>query len=293
MLIFRHIRVLPAAGTAPHGECYHSDKAGYPGPVNLDLERTRTTVAVLDADPDLATSIPDAELPAARRRSLAVVIEVEPPTWDPGPLITRELEGWLGLFVVDGLLLRCVNVGKRTACELFGPGDIFRPWDADGEYEPLPITVSWRILKPTRLAVLDDAFALRMARWPSVISRILGRFGRRARHLALLQAVTHLPRAYARLLMLFWLLAERWGRVSPDGVRIRLPLTHEVLAMLVGAHRPTVTIALQKLDAADLLHRERRDTWLLTRAAVDRLGEPESLRLIEGESGADEEPIPA
>ena len=34
-----------------------------------------------------------------------------------------------------------------------------------------------------------------------------------------------------------------------------LPLTHEVLAMLVGAHRPTVTIALQRLSRAECLIR--------------------------------------
>jgi CRP/FNR family cyclic AMP-dependent transcriptional regulator len=257
--------------------------------MSLELEPGRTTTAVLDADPDLGSAVPELELRAARQRSLAVVLEVPTPVWNPSSLQEGRFEGWLGLFVLDGVMLRGVGVGKRTACELFGPGDLVRPWDADGEYEPLPITISWRVLKPTKLAVLDEAFALRMARWPCVTARIVGRVARRARHLALAQAVTHLPRAYARVLMLFWLLAERWGRVGPEGVRISLPLTHEVLAMLIGAHRPTVTIALQRLAAADLLHRERRDSWLLTHEAVERLQEPESLRLIEGEAGEEDE----
>ena len=93
--------------------------------------------------------------------------------------------------------------------------------------------------------------------------------------------MTHLPRAYARLLILFWLLAERWGRVARDGVHVTLPLTHEVLAMLVGAHRPTVTIALQRLTRAGLLTRERPDRWLLTNRAIEYLGEPESVELID------------
>jgi DNA-binding transcriptional ArsR family regulator len=80
--------------------------------------------------------------------------------------------------------------------------------------------------------------------------------------------------------MLFWLLAERWGRVGPDGVHVTLPLTHEVLAMLVGSHRPTVTIALQRLARAGLLIRERSDRWLLTNRAIECLGSPESLAMV-------------
>jgi CRP/FNR family transcriptional regulator, cyclic AMP receptor protein len=138
-------------------------------------------------------------------------------------------------------------------------------------------------LKASRLAVLDTRFALRVARWPSITSRIVGRVAQRARYLALTQAVTHLPRAYARLLILFWLMAERWGRVGPEGVHVVLPLTHETLAMLVGAHRPTVTIALQRLTRAGLLIRERRDRWLLTNLAIERLEQPESLDLIDND----------
>lgn len=178
-------------------------------------------------------------------------------------------------------MIRRVRVGRRAACELFGPSDLIRPWDTDGEYEPLPISVDWLVLKRSRLAVLDTGFALRVAPWPSITSRIVSRVAQRGRYLALTQAVTHLPRAYARLLILFWLLAERWGTVSPDGVHVTLPLTHEVLAMLVGAHRPTVTIALQRLTRAGLLTRERPDRWLLTNHAIESLKRPESIDLID------------
>jgi len=75
---------------------------------------------------------------------------------------------------------------------------------------------------------------LRIARWPTISSQLVSRIAQRARYLTLTQAVTHLPRAYARLLILFWLLAERWGRVGPAGVYVTLPLTHEVLAVIDG-----------------------------------------------------------
>jgi CRP/FNR family transcriptional regulator, cyclic AMP receptor protein len=238
-------------------------------------------VALLDADPDLATGVPPEELEVARGRAVAAVMDIEPPAWDPAPLVARSESGWLGLFVLDGLLLRRVEVGKRSACELFGPSDLVRPWDTDGEYDPLPISVNWLVLKRTRLAVLDTTFALRIARWPTISSRLVSRVAQRARYLALTQAVTHLPRAYVRLLILFWLLADRWGRVGTEGVYVTLPLTHEVLAMLIGAHRPTVTIALQRLTRAGFLIRERSDRWLLTNSAIETLQHPESMALVD------------
>ncbi len=247
----------------------------------------RYKVSLLDADTDLVAGLEDGQHEAARHRAVAAVIELDGPGWDPSDINQAAEDGWLGLFVIDGLMIRRVTVGKRSACELFGPSDLIRPWDTDGEYEPLPISVDWLVLKPTKLAVLDTAFALRIARWPSITSRIVSRIAQRARYLALTQAVTHLPRAYARLLILFWLLAERWGRVGPDGVHIRIPLTHEVLAMLVGAHRPTVTIALQRLTRAGLLTRQRPDRWLLTNRAIECLSEPESIALINADAQPD------
>ena len=246
----------------------------------------RHVVALLDADPDLAIGVPADQFDAARSRAVAAVMELEPPSWDTEPITARAEAGWLGLFVLDGLLLRRVEVGKRSACELFGPTDLIRPWDTDGEYDPLPISVTWLVLKRTRLAVLDTGFVLRIARWPTISSRIVSRVAQRARYLTLTQAVTHLPRAYVRLLILFWLLAERWGRVGTEGVYVTLPLTHEVLAMLIGAHRPTVTIALQRLTRAGFLIRERSDRWLLTNSAIETLEHPESMGLV-----VDDEPL--
>jgi CRP-like cAMP-binding protein len=248
----------------------------------------RQRVALLDADPDLADGIPAAEIEVARHHAVANVLQLDPPTWNPAPIVRASEPGWLGLLQLDGLMLRRVQVGKRAACELFGPGDVIRPWDADGEYEPLPVSLEWIVLRPSRLALLDTAFALRVARWPSITGRLCGRIAQRARHLALTQAITHLPRAHPRLLMLFWILADRWGTVSSEGVRVTLPLTHETLAMLIGSRRPTVTIALQRLARAGLLTRERNNRWLLTHRAIELLAHPESLAVLDSDEQPEE-----
>lgn len=242
---------------------------------------------LLDEDPDLAAGIDESELEAARRQAIVAMIEVDPAKWDPTDLADQVGPGWLGLLVVDGLILRRVGVGPRAACEILGRGDLLRPWDAESDHDPLAVHVSWLVLRPARLAVLDAAFARRTARWPVIHSGIVSRVSQRARSLARTQAVTHVPRAHARLLLLFWLLAERWGTVSSKGVHVTLPVTHDVLALLVGAQRPTVTLALQKLSRADLVQREPPERWLVTRRAIETLGQPERLQLVVDAPGLD------
>jgi CRP/FNR family cyclic AMP-dependent transcriptional regulator len=241
--------------------------------------------SVFDVDPDLAAGIDEDRLDAARQAGRAHTIELVPPEWDPRPIAADAGAGWLGLLVMEGLLVRRVSIGHRAACELFGIGDILRPWDRDGEYDPLTITLDWVVPVPVRLAVLDAAFARRVAPWPTVAAQLIGRAAQRGRALALTQAISHLPRVQGRLLLLFWLLAERWGKVGTGGVRVALPLTHDLLAMVVGAGRPTVTTALQRLRAGGLLLREPGGRWLLTSAGIEALSDPESLGHAEVTAG--------
>jgi len=250
---------------------------------------TIEVVDLLSIDPDLGSALDPHDLERARVHARVRVVRisgsVKGPGWDPQPVRQFATPQWLGLLVVNGLMMRCVSVGPRSACELFGPGDLVRPWDADGEYEPLSIELQWRILSGVELAVLDEAFAMRTREWPSITSRLMGRIATRARTLALTQAISHLNRADSRVIFFFWLLAERWGVVTPSGITIELPLTHEVIAMLVGVRRPTATIAINRLGSDGLLLRPKRHHWLLTREAIDFLRGPASLKSLENSVG--------
>ena len=74
--------------------------------------------------------------------------------------------------------------------------------------------------------------------------------------------ICQLPRVDQRVLAIMWLLAESWGQVTPGGVRLPLALTHETLGAMVGARRPTVTLALRKLSQQGaIIHQE--SGWLL------------------------------
>jgi len=50
--------------------------------------------------------------------------------------------------------------------------------------------------------------------------------------------------------------------VTPDGVHVSLPLTDRTLAEIVGARRPTVSIALGELTKRGELARSG-DEWML------------------------------
>jgi hypothetical protein len=82
--------------------------------------------------------------------------------------------------------------------------------------------------------------------------------------LATHQAIVQAPRVERRLELALWQLAERWGRVVPGGVLLPIALTHATLGRLVGASRPTITLALQSLLREEAVQRRQDGSWLLT-----------------------------
>jgi CRP-like cAMP-binding protein len=95
-------------------------------------------------------------------------------------------------------------------------------------------------------------------------------------------AISQLPRVELRVLALLWQLADRWGRVTPLGVEIDLELTHEALGRLIGAQRPTVSLALADLAEAGAVTRTARRRGLLGRGSRDLLRAAEPAPLAVG-----------
>jgi CRP/FNR family transcriptional regulator, cyclic AMP receptor protein len=219
-----------------------------------------TRAYVLDEDAELSELVPEARRGAARQASLAAVLEVGPGMWDARAEADRARDGY-GLLLLTGTLIRRVGYGGRFGAELLADGDLLRPWEFDGE-ESIGFETGWRVLIRTRLAVLDLLWTERMSRYPRVGPALAGRALVRSRRLAAMMAISQQPRLDDRLWMLFWDLADRHGRVHPDGVHVDLPLTHEVLSHLAGARRPSVSSALTKLSDQGRLQRNGRG-WVL------------------------------
>jgi CRP-like cAMP-binding protein len=164
--------------------------------------------------------------------------------------------------MLTGLILREVQVAGRWCTEPLGPGDVLRPWDSF-DPELVPSTCSWTVLGPARLATLDGRFAAAAGRWPGLVEEVLHRALQRARWMSALHAVASIPHLNERLNVLLRLLADRWGRIGPDGLVLCLPLTHETLARIAGAQRPSVTSALGRMTDAGQLERRDDGSWVL------------------------------
>jgi CRP/FNR family transcriptional regulator, cyclic AMP receptor protein len=219
-------------------------------------------VRVLEEDPELASELDATSLQLATRHAIAAVETIAPGSWEP----TCPADGGtgsLGLLVLDGLLMRDVNFAQACCTELIGRGDLLRPWDWERDVLTIKPVVTWTALQPVRLAVLDRRITAVMGRWPELVSAVVARAVRRSFELATNQATSHLTRVDARLELLFWGLADRWGRVGPDGVVLELPLTHQVLGRLVGAQRPSVTTALTDLARRGVIERREDGAWVL------------------------------
>jgi CRP/FNR family transcriptional regulator, cyclic AMP receptor protein len=211
--------------------------------------------AVLREDPDLAAGLTGAELDEATRRCVAAQVRLPKGTWVPGEE-ARSARGGFGLLVLDGLIIRRVGTEGRFGAELLGAGDLLRPWEAGGEDLTPPFEVLFTLVEPTRMAVLDRDFAARAAHFPAIAAALAGRAMTRSRTLAIGMAIAHYPQVRTRLLLVLWHIADRWGRVTPRGVRIPLHLTHELLADLVAARRPAVSSALSQLADEGLVVRD-------------------------------------
>ena len=220
-------------------------------------------VHVLAEDRRLAAQLSQEDLAGATQHLVAAEVRVPDGPWRPQhPL--GAAPGDLGFLIVDGLLSRDVRVGRHGCADLLGPGDVLRPWDIeDGGAAPLRHEFAWRVLQPARLAVLDARFTALAGRFPPLIAELMSRTLRRTRDLVVLLAIAGMPRLDARLLAALWHLADRWGHVGHDGTLLPLRLTHETLAGLVGAQRPSVTTALRALERRGALRRDAGGGWLL------------------------------
>jgi hypothetical protein len=244
----------------------------------VSVSKAPQRVQVADLLPEFVERLDPEQQRLARRLLVTDMITLRRGAWHPAG-ITDYRPGHLGLLVLDGLITRDVILDRPLATELLGRGDLLRPIDHDGLNAPVAFDIGWNVLVPTRLAVLDPAFTRTLGHWPAATEALVRSAVTRTHSLALTLAVSHLRRVDTRVLVLMWHLADRWGRVRPDGVLVPLKLTHETLARLVGAQRPSVTTALRTLQLEGRLLRTEDRDWLLR-------GEPPTTRAGGGQLAA-------
>jgi len=192
--------------------------------------------------------------PAARTMSIRTG------SWDPGrePVLRR---AGLPLLMVDGALQRTVALRGLEGADLLGPGDLLRVDLDDGVF-----STRFRALTPCRFAYLDDRVQAAAAVEPTLACALADAAIRRANVLASQILLAQLVAIDDRLRVLFPTLAERFGRVTSDGVVLPAFLSHPVLSALVGARRPSLTAAVGRLLDEGVVQRLPDRRWLLSPA---------------------------
>ncbi|MGI8713954.1 MAG: Crp/Fnr family transcriptional regulator [Solirubrobacteraceae bacterium] len=227
-------------------------------------------ISLIDADPELGDLLSRDERERARREALTRMRRLSPGAWSVSDAVEPDSHH-RGFLIIDGLITREVEVLGRRCVELLGAGDVMRPWSWDEEGSHVQAEVGWAALEPSRMAVLDHRLILRITPWPQLGLELFSRGTRRAHALAVSLAIAHHQRVDDRLQLTLWHLAERWGRVLPEGIAVPLPLSHQRLADLVGAHRPAVTSAMGELTRSGAISRRADRTWLLHGSPPEKL----------------------
>lgn len=228
---------------------------------------------LLDVEPELGTGLAARELEEARRLVVLPTVSLETESWDVRDL--DKVDGVrgdvLGFAVLSGAIAMDVWLARRTCTRLIGASEFVL---LDGvERDSVPVSWGWSVIVPARLAVFDERLLALGQRWPRLLGAVLQRSAQQTRNALLQQAISQLPRVEDRLLALFWALADRHGVVRRDGIWVELPATHDTIARMIGARRPTVSLGLASLAERGLLRAEG-SAWVLDRASLRHFAEP-------------------
>ena len=235
---------------------------------------------LLDLDPDLGRLLDGERLRSARVALSVRTTTVPVGVWDLSGL-GRVSPANMGLMLLDGAVARELSLGATVSSELLGPGDLVRPWTLDRYARMVESMTYWNVLAPVRVALLDQRLTIRLREYPEVTAMFMDRLSARSQRLAMLQAIAHLNRVDARAEAALWLLAERWGRPTADGVMVPLALSHRAIGQIIGATRPTVSTAFANLARQLRVVRRPSGTWWLNaayRPSAERAGDERGIR---------------
>jgi CRP/FNR family transcriptional regulator len=158
------------------------------------------------------------------------------------------------LLVASGVVASTLRLPHRRFVTFFsGEGDLLpRPGDR----------ITLEALRPSRLIAVDVETRKALLGDPEaaedLVNGLAAAVVEREESLSQLAEVVHRDRVLAKLVQL----ARKFGRVTPEGIRLEMPLTHQLLADAVGAARETVSLALRDLQRSGTVERRGR-TYVL------------------------------
>lgn len=165
-------------------------------------------------------------------------------------------------------LTRLSPDGRTVILALLGPGDMIgeAAWES-GEHDSYGET-----LEETRLYQLSrESFENLVRQNPEFGLRLIQVIGFRLKQAqARIEDLVfrQVPSRVARLLVN---LAEHHGKVTPNGIRVEFPLTHQEIADMVGSSRVTVTQVLNKFRTSRWIGIESKRVTIHNLEALETL----------------------
>lgn len=216
-------------------------------------------MAAANPRPALSTTAPDMDVfagmgPDEVRSELGVLTARE---MDKGDLLEPDGDT-AAILVTAGRLALDVGGGarERRTIGVTEEGEILftsRPTWAEGPEATL------RALIRSEIIPVD---AERLERWlrdPGCSRNLFAALNSQLAHREAALAIALEPTVEQRLLLKLRQLGQRWGQMTPDGIRLDLRLTHQDLADMVAAARESVTLAMGRLvDAGEISVEEQR-----------------------------------
>jgi CRP-like cAMP-binding protein len=198
---------------------------------------------VVDAAPRPPSRLLDGLQPPDRERADAILGASPSIDLDRrAPLYPPAFADAALLVVEDGFVVvraTCPADARSVVTVEAGPGAVVLPPTAD------EVVVA---LGPSRVTVLSADARDRLLASPTLARRVVEQLAvglaQRQEALANFAPTRHVERVRRKLLQL----ARRYGHVVRDGIRIDVPLSHALLAEMIGSSRETVTRALDELQ---------------------------------------------
>jgi CRP-like cAMP-binding protein len=219
----------------------------------------RSAISLLEWAPELFALLPKTVAPSIAKRTLVRTETLAPGTWHmPASMGPRAL----GFMVLGGFVVRQLDLFGNAGTELLGAGDLLTRLDVAPS--SIPTTSRWTVLSTTKLAVLDNGATARLSDLSGVMPELMRRAVQRSHAAKAQLALARIHPLSTRLHVLFWNLADRWGRRNNGDVLLDVPLSHQLLADLASACRPKVTQALGTLSELGLVSREGQGSWVIS-----------------------------
>lgn len=146
--------------------------------------------------------------------------------------------------------------GKQTILAFIEPGEVFGELSLMGTAEREEYAEA--VDKSTIILIPNDAVQQLLAENPSVSLGITKLFGLRRQRVERRLKYLLFRSNRERLVHLLVELAEQYGKQTSEGLELRIKLSHQDLASIVGSTRETVTVVLGELQSEGQLKLGRR-----------------------------------